>query len=1480
MKINSRGGARLLISLAMSAALLASILAGARLASSAASQARLLEWSEPPRDPEVGAIAITSPLVYDPAPGGLTRTVYFNNRQPGTITVTVAITGTPTLTLTGAAAFSNTAPTVITASVAPFTGVITYAVGVHHDTQPGVLFTATNAHSLSAAAPITFVRDVTAPVGGISHPPAGWGAFTTTLVTGTAQDAGAGIRQVQVLTGAGGAAHAAAYSALDGTWVYTWSAPFEDGVGHQLLVTATDWVGNVLTATRAITVDNVAPGGTVIFTANLPVNQWVNAPALYVQWAGFSDGGAIANYQYLLTNTSSFSLPSTAGTSTPIAQMTETLNEGQWYLHVAAQDAAGNWSATHFTGPFLADKTPPTSAISAPAAGAVLTVAAGSPYNVMGGAHDTGGSGLQVITVTVDGNVLCAPSASPWTCAWPLTGVDSTTFTLQSRAQDNAGNLQIAPDEVSVVVDMVAPAAAAPTVPGAPWTPTTTLTFTWPASSDAAGILRYELLITDTMAGLTQTRAVIAPVTHYISPTASEGHSYQAALRALDRNGNAGAWSGPSAVITPDVTNPVVNYGSPPIPLATGRVYVVGPSWYYSSSTLNSVTLEVTATDNLSLAQVTASAAPAGWYGPVAVPMLPPTWRFWYAQNNVNSNPSGVLTVMARDAAGCTTTRAFTYTFDRVAPAASIVAAPLYVSDTARLITVTYRATDTQSGIGQVRVYYRRNGGSWTSGAVKLYNAYAQTVNDVAGVLVPGDGRYEWRAVAVDNLGNTPGEPVGDGDRVTFYDATAPTTTVTAPLITGDSPINVNWTAGDATAGVSAVALWIRPPGGVWGRTLYSDTTGAVSGTFAYVPTAGDGEYSFYVQAIDRAGNAMPEPTVAQASTTFGAAAPTTDADVPGPYANYTPITVTWRATSTAVNLQAITLCLSATLGGWRETNYVYTGAMTTTAGGVFLFAPAQEGRYDFAIAAQTVTRKRLPCPTSGPGSASILYDTFVAAPFALNLAPSGWTRTNAFTITWNNPADLSGIARTFFKIGAPPASGQDGTSILGAVTSVTVTAPGDGRHPVYLWLQDQAGNSGWTRAPSVTLRLDSSPPVTPLIQVAARPVTPTFSVAWSAVDVTSGVISYTLEYSSARLAAWQVVTGTALTRTLLTVPFTDMAYLLRVTAFDAAGNSAQSTKAIYVGMHRIFLPVVLQTFPPPWRVGAGMDANIRVYSLAACTGTLSNTVYAGTLERGVYKSTDAGAKWTATGGALSAETVYGVATANCAVVYATTWGKGVYKSTDGGASWNPANSGLNGLAAFLYSIALDRANANTLYLGTADGVYKSTDGGGRWASAGLAGKYVFGVSVDPKQSQTVYAALWTSSGDVTIYKTSDGGESWQPLGLSGVTVYIVQVDPSNSNHLLAATANGLYRSINNGINWTRIGPQATSLWVTADVYSRQFFAGYGNLGVWRSADGQNWVAFDYGLRGAACTVNVVEAGATYFYAGTNDRVWRYPRLP
>ncbi|MFA7241409.1 MAG: hypothetical protein WC091_14955 [Sulfuricellaceae bacterium] len=141
------------------------------------------------------------------------------------------------------------------------------------------------------------------------------------------------------------------------------------------------------------------------------------------------------------------------------------------------------------------------------------------------------------------------------------------------------------------------------------------------------------------------------------------------------------------------------------------------------------------------------------------------------------------------------------------------------------------------------------------------------------------------------------------------------------------------------------------------------------------------------------------------------------------------------------------------------------------------------------------------------------------------------------------------------------------------------------------------------------------------------------------------------------------------------------------------------------------------------------------IYTLAGVTGA----ILAGT-EVGVYRSSDGGANWTASG--LSGSKITALS-ANGSTVYALAAGS-LYKSTDGGANWTQ----LTGLSATPSTLLAHPGKAGVVFAGTAQGqVYSSTDSGVIWtviSDAPLSGQ-VYALAVPPDQADTLMAA--TSSG-------------------------------------------------------------------------------------------------------------------------------------
>src|SRR5690348_313615 len=219
---------------------------------------------------------------------------------------------------------------------------------------------------------------------------------------------------------------------------------------------------------------------------------------------------------------------------------------------------------------------------------------------------------------------------------------------------------------------------------------------------------------------------------------------------------------------------------------------------------------------------------------------------------------------------------------------------------------------------------------------------------------------------------------------------------------------------------------------------------------------------------------------------------------------------------------------------------------------------------------------------------------------------------------------------------------------------------------------------------------------------------------------------------------------------------------------------------------------------------------------------TQHNVFYVGFDNGGVWRSTDFGSTWTPlfdkepTGsiGAIA------VAPSNPSIVYVGTGagiirpdlatGDGVYKSTDAGKTWT--HLGLRD-SQMIANIEIDPSNPNRLFVAVLGhpygpnperGVFRSTDGGANFEKVLFKDDYTSAddVRLDPKDPNTVYAALWRqqqgfyengafSGAGGGIYKSTDGGSTWKQLttGLPAVQQANLTLSPSNPKILYAMVA-------------------------------------------------------------------------------------------
>ena len=217
-------------------------------------------------------------------------------------------------------------------------------------------------------------------------------------------------------------------------------------------------------------------------------------------------------------------------------------------------------------------------------------------------------------------------------------------------------------------------------------------------------------------------------------------------------------------------------------------------------------------------------------------------------------------------------------------------------------------------------------------------------------------------------------------------------------------------------------------------------------------------------------------------------------------------------------------------------------------------------------------------------------------------------------------------------------------------------------------------------------------------------------------------------------------------------------------------------------------------------------------------------------------------------------------------------WDLGVFRSNDGGGDWEEVYEGLRGPVAPWVVVSPAFASDRTLFAGRGNGgVYRSTDGGDTWkrASRGFpsyedngecCGYYpVFDVEFSPSfaSDSTVYLGTWDG-----LFRSIDRGDTWQKVGQGLTDTWIIKValTPSfaSDNTLFVVarnknwdTGSSLFSSTDRGDTWHQVTQNlgvGWGRWVTTRLVLTPSFATDGTLytathdGLLRSKDrGGTW---------------------------------------
>jgi len=184
--------------------------------------------------------------------------------------------------------------------------------------------------------------------------------------------------------------------------------------------------------------------------------------------------------------------------------------------------------------------------------------------------------------------------------------------------------------------------------------------------------------------------------------------------------------------------------------------------------------------------------------------------------------------------------------------------------------------------------------------------------------------------------------------------------------------------------------------------------------------------------------------------------------------------------------------------------------------------------------------------------------------------------------------------------------------------------------------------------------------------------------------------------------------------------------------------------------------------------------------------------------------------------------------------LFAGTMESGVFRSTDNGTSWTVINNGLN--HKLIYSLA---ASGSNIFVGIPTGLFVSTNSGESWNPTNIVG---------PVLSIIVNASNILASSNNSIWRSTNNGLSWEKLSTSYGGYSIA----TYGTNIFVGSSGYVHRSTDNGTTWSsiKIGEPYLTLKVTAlAIIDTILFAGFEGAGVYRSTDsGLNWTKVNNGL--------------------------------
>ncbi len=229
----------------------------------------------------------------------------------------------------------------------------------------------------------------------------------------------------------------------------------------------------------------------------------------------------------------------------------------------------------------------------------------------------------------------------------------------------------------------------------------------------------------------------------------------------------------------------------------------------------------------------------------------------------------------------------------------------------------------------------------------------------------------------------------------------------------------------------------------------------------------------------------------------------------------------------------------------------------------------------------------------------------------------------------------------------------------------------------------------------------------------------------------------------------------------------------------------------------------------------------------------------------GVYRSTDGGKAWEQISDQINVESL-AIDPRTNERMYIGTWRQG-WRTDDGGKTWKHIAEGMV-LDTDMFSIYVDPANADNVWVATCGWVYNSKNTGDLWTryKDGFDNRRIHDVKIDPNDPNVIYAGSVAG-----LYRSTDGGTKFGIVSDPALVINSIVLHPKRPDRIvLGIEGDGVYVSEDRGQTFKRTSDGLYNLRITTiasdpfernRVYAAVVFGGAAS-GIYRSNDaGKTW---------------------------------------